>query len=258
MLMTLLPHHLWADTLPWQPDPSQIQLFDRFYNLVIQANEQLNLTRIVEPEAYWEKHLWDSLRGIVPLLKNKDIAVLDLGTGGGFPGMPIAIMQPTWYMMMADSTRKKTAFINNAIQSLGISNAQTITGRAEELGHKRQQREGYDLVVLRAVAPANVCAEYGLPFAKVGGRVILYRGTWEEREAQELERAAYALGAKVASVDAFTLPITGAVRHCIHLLKIKPTLEVFPREVGTPTKYPIGALEDPKPSSEPETTEEPL
>ncbi len=255
--MTLLPHHLWADTLHWQPDTNQIQLFDRFYNLVIQANEQLNLTRIVEPEAYWEKHLWDSLRGIVPLLKNKDIAVLDLGTGGGFPGMPIAIMQPTWYVMMADSTRKKTAFINNAIQSLGINNAQTITGRAEELGHKRQQREGYDLVVLRAVAPANVCAEYGLPFAKVGGRVILYRGTWEEREAQELERAAYALGAKVASVDEFTLPITRAIRHCIHLLKIKPTLEVFPREVGTPTKYPIGALEDPKPSSEPEATEDP-
>lgn len=131
-----------------------------------------------------------------------------------------------------------------------MTNAQALCGRAEEIAHRRDHRESYDLAVLRAVAPANVCAEYGLPFVKVGGGAVLYRGNWEVREEVELARACAALGAEIAEIDAFELPVSRAVRHCIVLNKTAPGLRVFPRPAGLPVQHPLGALEGEPPASE--------
>ncbi len=245
----------WQATLDWQPDAEQNRQFESLYALVLKGNTKANLTRITERDAFWEKHLWDSLRGVVSLFDQAELSVIDIGTGAGFPGLPIAICRPFWYVALVDSIRKKTAFIASAVQSLGLTNTQILTGRAEDFAHRRDHRASYDLATLRAVAPANVCAEYGLPFVKVGGSAILYRGGWEVQEEVELARACTALGAEIAEIDAFQLPETQAIRHCIVLKKVKKGMDVFPRSAGLPTQHPLGAIEGAPPVS-PEESEE--
>ncbi|MBC8120286.1 MAG: 16S rRNA (guanine(527)-N(7))-methyltransferase RsmG [Gemmatimonadaceae bacterium] len=244
---------IWPD-LDWQPDSLQIHQFERLYELVIAGNERLNLTRITERTEFWEKHLWDSLRGVITM-PAADLSVIDIGTGAGFPGLPVAICRPEWYVVLLDSVRKKSGFVSSVVQTLGLTNTRALTARAEDLAHRREHRESYDLALLRAVAPANVCAEYGLPFVKVGGSAVLYRGNWEVLEEVELARACSALGAEIAEVDAFELPLTGAVRHCVQLRKLKPGLGVFPRSSGLPVQHPLGALEGRCPIPEDDQTE---
>lgn len=233
----------WQSTLGLRLDSEQIRQFERLHTLVVDGNARMNLTRIIEREAFWEKHLWDSLRGIAVLEAGREASLIDIGSGAGFPGLPIAIYQPNWYVALLDSVRKKTGFLASAVQALGITNVQMLTGRAEDLAHRREHRESYDLATLRAVAPANVCAEYGLPFVGVGGSVVLYRGGWEVREEVELARACAALGGEIAEVDAFSLPLSDAVRHAVVLRKLKPSMAVFPRHTGLPAQHPLGAIE---------------
>lgn len=224
---------LWQQTLNWQPSNWELSKFQLLYELICQGNQQLNLTRITEPTDFWEKHLWDSLRGIAPFLdKTKsdcstDILpvianpqVIDIGTGAGFPGVPIAITQPNWQVTLLDSTRKKSTFLESLIAELEIKNATTLTGRAEELGKQLQYKEVYDLAVIRAVGSALVCAEYALPFLKVGGLAILYRGNWTEEEALDLRSTLGSLGGAIELIDPFTTPISNSIRHCLHLRKI--------------------------------------
>ncbi|BAC88649.1 16S rRNA (guanine(527)-N(7))-methyltransferase RsmG [Gloeobacter violaceus] len=246
---------LWQD-LGWQPDTLQARSFERLYALVLAGNTRLNLTRITGREEFWEKHLFDSLRGLAAFQDQKEPSLIDIGTGAGFPGLPIAIAHPDWYVVLVDSVRKKIAFVLSTIQALGLTNAQALTGRAEDLAHRREHRESYDLAVLRAVAQANVCAEYALPFVKLGGAAVLYRGNWEVQEEVELARACRALGGEIVEVDAFELPVSRAVRHCVVIRKTGPGLRVFPRPAGLPTQHPLGAIEG-APRVESEEPEEP-
>ncbi len=246
----------WQD-LGLEPDNVQTRQFERLYELVIKANERLNLTRITDRDEFREKHLWDSLRGIAGFAHLPEASLLDIGTGAGFPGLPVAICHPNWYVGLLDSIRKKTGFITSVLQALGLTNALAITGRAEDLAHRRDHRESYDLALLRAVAPANVCAEYGLPFVKVGGSAILYRGGWEIQEEVELARACTPLGAEIAEVDAFHLPVSGAIRHIVVLKKTAPGLKIFPRHSGLPREHPLGAIEGAPPVALPEDTDSP-
>jgi len=224
---------LWQQTLNLQPSNWELNQFQLLYELICQGNQQLNLTRITEPTDFWEKHLWDSLRGIAPFLdKTKSdrrtgilpvIAnpqVIDIGTGAGFPGVPIAITQPNWQITLLDSTRKKLTFLESLIAELEIENATTLTGRAEELGKQVQYKEVYDIAVIRAVGSALVCAEYALPFLKIGGLAILYRGNWTEEEALDLRSTLGSLGGAIESIDSFTTPISNSIRHCLHLRKV--------------------------------------
>lgn len=251
-LNLLLPEMetMWQQTLGWQPTTEQQQKFQRLYQGILQGNQQQNLTRITEPMDFWEKHLWDSLRAIAPLLSSENPpemaalaipvhSVIDIGTGAGFPGVPVAIALPNTRVTLMDSTRKKIAFLNTLITDLEIQNAKTYTGRAEEVGHFPNHREAYDLALLRAVGSPSVCAEYALPFVKKGGFAILYRGHWSEEETEALKNAAAKLGGAIASVAAFTTPITNSVRHCIYLQKIARTPAEFPRTVGLPTQQPL-------------------
>lgn len=239
--------HLWQSTMNWQPDEGHILEFQSFYDFILEANQQMNLTRIVEPKEFWEKHLWDSLRGISPFLQGDSIAtenempvqLIDIGTGAGFPGLPIAIARPDWQVTLFDSTNKKIIFINSVIHRLGMENAQAITARAEELGREPEHRSQYHVAVSRAVAEASVCAEYALPLLKIGGLGILYRGNWTDEETYRLENTVKKLGGAIDFIEKFETPFSKAMRHCIYLRKIAPTPEEYPRTVGLPSHKPL-------------------
>ncbi|MBD0334139.1 MAG: 16S rRNA (guanine(527)-N(7))-methyltransferase RsmG [Cyanobacteria bacterium Co-bin13] len=238
----------WQKTLQWQPDKSQRALFQKLYKGILQGNQQFNLTRITAPEEFWEKHLWDSLLGIAPWLlppeQSEGVAVpvqrvIDIGTGGGFPGLPVAIAKPDWQVTCLDSTRKKIAFLAELSQSLALPQVQTAADRAESFARHPAHRETYDLALIRAVGPATVCAEYALPLVKVNGRAVLYRGQWTADEAQALAKAAARLGGGDIEVQAATTPLSQGVRHCVYIRKHSPTPIEFPRTPGTAAKQPL-------------------
>ncbi len=253
----------WQKTLGWQPTPAQNAKLQQLYEHILAGNRQLNLTRITEPMDFWEKHLWDSLRGIrhwlapgkerdavpeddhpppPPLAKlpdNGPIKVIDIGTGAGFPGVPIAIVQPTWAVTLLDSTRKKMQFLNTLLEELDLPNVNTLTDRVEAVGQHRQHRQRYDLALIRAVAPAAVCAEYALPLLRSGGIAVLYRGQWTSTETTDLESIVNLLGGTIATVEDFQTPLTGSDRACLYLQKTAHTPPEFPRAIGIPTQKPL-------------------
>ncbi|WP_414754302.1 16S rRNA (guanine(527)-N(7))-methyltransferase RsmG [Anabaena sp. CCY 9910] len=245
-MTNLLPEmaEIWQQTLNWQPTDSQQARFQQLYELILEGNRQLNLTRITEPQEFWEKHLWDSLRGVAPqqqLISFLPVgaSVIDIGTGAGFPGVPVAIIAPNSTITLVDSTRKKITFIESILKELGLTNAKTLVSRAEEIGQQPQHREQYDVALIRAVGTASACAEYTLPLLKLGGLAVIYRGTWTEEETTSLENAVRQLGGTVELIDNFTTPLTNSVRHCLYLRKVAKTPANFPRAVGVPTQKPI-------------------
>ena len=166
---------IWQKTFHWQPSDRQLEQFSQLYEAIIEGNKQQNLTRITEPQEFWEKHLWDSLLGIAPLLfsemsiaeltsntdASKDLSLIDIGTGAGFPGLPIAIANPEWSITIVDSTRKKINFALKTSNQLQLPNIQGITARAEDLGKQKIHREQYDLALIRAVG--QPCLLYTSP-----------------------------------------------------------------------------------------------
>ncbi|WP_309741075.1 16S rRNA (guanine(527)-N(7))-methyltransferase RsmG [Chamaesiphon sp. OTE_20_metabat_361] len=237
---TSLPNvDVWQG-IDWCPsDRQQVQL-QALYTEVITANQQLNLTRITAPEEFWEKHLWDSVRGVGELISDsRAFQVIDIGTGAGFPGLPLAIARADWQLTLVDSTNKKIGFIESIAPELDLPNIHPLVSRIEELGQQRQHRHQYDLALVRAVASANVCAEYALPLVKVGGTAILYRGNWTEEEASSLELAVAKLGGEIVKTDLFYTPLTNSIRHCIWLHKTTDTHPYYPRAIGIPTQKPL-------------------
>jgi 16S rRNA (guanine527-N7)-methyltransferase len=231
---------IWQETINWFPTEQQQLQLQFLYTAVVTANQRLNLTRITEPEEFWEKHLWDSLRGVGDLIIHPLVKqVIDIGTGAGFPGLPLAIARPDWQLTLVDSTAKKVGFIESVAPEIGLTNIHPLVSRIEELGQQSQHRHQYDLALVRAVASANICAEYALPLVKVGGTAILYRGNWTEAEADSLELAVAKLGGEIAKIEAFTTPISNSIRHCIWLQKIADTHPYYPRAVGIPTLKPL-------------------
>lgn len=250
---------LWQTTLGWQPTPAQQEQFQQLYTHILDGNQRLNLTRITDPEEFWEKHLWDSMSGLVGVrewglgvrdcerrgtLENppalpSSLRLIDIGTGAGFPGIPAALTLPQAQVTLLDSTRKKLAFLETVLVQVGVQNAQTLCDRAESVGQAPQHREQYDGALLRAVAPAAVCAEYALPLLKLGGVAVLYRGQWSEAETAALRPVLKLLGGNLEAIAPFTTPISRAARHCLYLRKTAPTLAEFPRPVGVPSQKPL-------------------
>ncbi|MFM7367792.1 MAG: 16S rRNA (guanine(527)-N(7))-methyltransferase RsmG, partial [Sphaerospermopsis kisseleviana] len=166
-------------------------------------------------------------------------SVIDIGTGAGFPGLPISIIFPNSQVTLLDSTRKKINFIDSVLMDLPLINAKTIVGRVEEIGQEGKHRENYDLAVIRAVGSVSACAEYSLPLVKKGGLAVIYRGSWTKEENQSLENAVHHLGGEVELIDEFTTPLSNSIRHCLYLRKVKHTPVSFPRPVGIPTQKPL-------------------
>lgn len=225
-MSNLLPEmtNLWQTTTNWQPSVLQQSQFQQLYELVLKGNSQFNLTRITEPTEFWEKHLWDSLRGIVPLLTLEKQKIIDIGTGAGFPGLPMAIALPETTVTLVDSTRKKIAFLDTVLADLSIPNALTVTSRAETLAKLSQYSNAYDLATVRAVGSAVICAEYALPLIKPGGIAVLYRGHWTKEEQEAVQVAIAPLNGEITSIDSFTTPISQSIRHCIYIKKLTTSL----------------------------------
>ncbi|ARV61124.1 16S rRNA (guanine(527)-N(7))-methyltransferase RsmG [Nostocales cyanobacterium HT-58-2] len=242
---------IWQQTLHWTPTVQQQLQFQRLYEFILEGNRQLNLTRIIDPQEFWEKHLWDSLRGIAPLLKDgvggentssppsSPLSLIDIGTGAGFPGIPIAICVANFTVTLLDSTRKKISFLEKTKDALELTNIKTLIGRAEEVGQQPQYRQTYDVALIRAVGTASVCAEYALPLLKQGGLAVIYRGNWTEEETKALENAVEQLGGIIESVEEFTTPLSDSIRHCLYLRKVATTPSQFPRPAGVPTQRPL-------------------
>ncbi|MBD2508907.1 16S rRNA (guanine(527)-N(7))-methyltransferase RsmG [Nostoc muscorum FACHB-395] len=244
-MTNLLPEmaEIWQQTLNWQPTVQQQGQFQKLYELILEGNRQLNLTRITDPQEFWEKHLWDSLRGILPVLSgNLPLAspnIIDIGTGAGFPGVPVAMTVPNCTITLLDSTQKKITFLDNILTELALTNAKTLVGRAEEIGQYYKHRMAYDIALIRAVGAVSVCAEYTLPLLKQGGLAIIYRGNWTKDETTALQNAVKLLGGVIESIEQFTTPLSHSIRHCVYLRKVATTPVQFPRPIGVPTQKPL-------------------
>ncbi|WP_407659119.1 16S rRNA (guanine(527)-N(7))-methyltransferase RsmG [Leptothoe kymatousa] len=237
---------IWHQTLQWQPSESQQALFARVYQGIVEANRQVNLTRITEPAEFWEKHLWDSLSGLAPWFEPEKPEwlptvkrMIDIGTGGGFPGVPVAIARPTWDITLLDSTRKKIAFLETLCQQLDLSNTSFVADRAESVGRDPAHRAQYDLAMVRAVGPASTCAEYALPLLKKSGFAVLFRGQWTDEEEELFMGALDTLGGELVAICPWETPLSQGKRHCLYVKKIEKTDKEFPRQIGMPAKHPL-------------------
>jgi 16S rRNA (guanine527-N7)-methyltransferase len=234
---------VWHQTIGWCPSLEQQQQFQMLFTQLYQLNQNVNLTRITSPETFWEKHLWDSLWGIKTWLTASDPApmqIVDIGTGGGFPGIPVAITQPHWQMTLLDATRKKVACLEQLCSFLTLHQVRPMCERAETFGHHPAERAQYDLALIRAVGPASSCAEYALPLLRLQGTAILYRGQWTTLEEQSLQQALHLLGGELVELRTAKTPLTHAQRHCLYLRKVCTTPPAFPRKVGLPKQRPLG------------------
>lgn len=220
-----LPAHseLWQQTLGWQPTPQQQQQFQCLYLTILRANQFLNLTRITDPQEFWEKHLWDSLSGISPYLAatqiNQGWSVIDIGTGAGFPGLAVAIARPDWQITLLDGTRKKINFLESLVLELALPNVHLICDRAEHLKRQPRSFRDFDLALIRAVGKASLCAAYALPLLKATGTAILYRGQWSDSDTQSLERELQKQQGSLELVQPWVTPLSQSDRHCLYLRK---------------------------------------
>lgn len=200
-------------------------------------NKKINLTAITEPQEILSKHFIDSLT-IAPYIK-ESYQILDIGTGAGFPGIPLKIIYENAQITLLDALNKRIHFLQTVIQELQLTNVQAVHGRAEEYSKQEKVRESYDIVTSRAVARLNVLLEYMLPFAKVGGKCICMKSVKIEEELEEAKNAIEILGGEFEKIDTILLPETEITRDIVIIRKVKNTPSKYPRKSGTPAKEPI-------------------
>lgn len=227
-----------SEHLP-QLSPTQIAKLEQLADLFLEWNSKLNLSAIRDRDGVLLKHIIDSLLILPYHLFNHGDTVLDLGTGGGFPGLALAIAYPTVRFTLVDATEKKIRAVEAMAKELGLQNVRCLSGRAEELARKRDMREHFDVVVARALAGFSTLLEYTLPFVKVGGHFIAYQGPELAEECQQYSGVAKKLGGKIVHVHMTQLPIEGAKRCFIVIKKEQLTPPPYPRQVGMPKKNPL-------------------
>lgn len=216
----------------------QLKKLYQYMYIVKEWNEKINLTAIVEEKEMIIKHFIDSLT-IYNEIQGEDY-VLDIGTGAGFPGIPLKIAKEDVEMVLMDSLQKRIHFLNTeVITPLGLQNIQAVHGRAEESARKTEYRESFDVVVSRAVAALPTLVEYMLPFVKVGGKCICMKGPKLEEELQQAEKAIQLLGGNIEKIESLEIGEEKNSRNIIIIRKEKITPKQFPRKAGTPAKNPI-------------------
>ena len=217
---------------------TQKEQFDRYYELLIEWNKVMNLTGITDYDEVILKHFIDSLTLCRICDMSKVSSLIDVGTGAGFPGIPIKIAYPHIKVVLLDSLNKRLKFLNTVIGELRLEFVQTLHGRAEDHARKTEYREKFDLCVSRAVANLATLSEYCIPFVKKGGVFISYKGGTSDEEVKQAEKAVGLLGGKIEKIDKFTLPGTDMGRTLIDIKKIKNTHNRYPRKAGVPSKDP--------------------
>lgn len=211
--------------------------FLKYMEMLKDWNTKINLTAITEDEEIIIKHFIDSI-SVIPFIESTDSKIIDIGTGAGFPGIPIKIVLQNTKVTLLDSLNKRINYLNDVIQKLNLVDIESIHGRAEEYGVKKEFREKFDIAIARAVASLPTLLEYCLPFVKVGGVFIAMKGTCDE-EIESSKKALETLGGKIEDIKKFNLPSTDINRNIIIVRKFRQTPIKFPRKSGKPSKEPL-------------------
>ena len=222
----------------------QINCFEKYYELLIEKNKVMNLTAITEKEDVIVKHFIDSISLIPYLLDkgfnvNSELSIIDIGTGAGFPGLPLKIMMPDVKFTLLDSLNKRVSFLNEVIDELKLKDIEALHGRAEDYASDNKYREKYDICVSRAVANLSTLSEYCIPFVKEDGFFISYKAGESEEEINNSKNAIKILGGKINKVEEFVLPGTDVSRVFVFIRKLELTDKKYPRKAGVPAKKPL-------------------
>lgn len=226
-----------ASTMGVRFSVEQMDKFYKYMNLLIEWNEKINLTAIIEPNEIILKHFIDS----ITILKDiKDgSTVVDVGTGAGFPGIPLSIMNPTLKITLVDSLNKRLIFLQEVINELDLKNVELVHARAEEFGRNKKYREKFDIATSRAVANLATLSEYLLPLVKINGKAISMKAGNASQEIEGAKKAIKTLGGNINNIEEFNLPQSDIGRTIIIIDKISGTPGKYPRKPGTPAKEPI-------------------
>lgn len=217
----------------------QREQFHRYYELLVEWNKVMNLTGITEYDEVNEKHFVDSLAVAKVIDLKKIDTVLDIGTGAGFPGLPLKIAYPHLNVVLMDSLQKRINFLNTVVDELGLKNVENLHGRAEDYAKKVEYREQFDLCVSRAVANLSTLSEYCIPFTKVGGVFVSYKSGEIDQEVKDSGNAIKLLGGELEEIVKFQLPDTDINRSFVKIKKVAATKNKYPRKAGMPSKEPL-------------------
>jgi len=225
------------DGIDIELDKRRIEQFYKYMELLLKWNENVNLTSIVEPEEIITKHFTDSLT--IQKYVEKDATIIDVGTGAGFPGIPLKILREDVEVMLLDSLNKRVNFLEEVINELKLKKIKGVHGRAEELGKEMENREQYAVATSRAVAPLNILLEYMCPFVKIEGRIICMKGPKLIEELEKSERGIKLLGLEIEKIEDSVLPDTNMERKILILKKVEKTSGKYPRTMANIRKAPL-------------------
>lgn len=226
-----------AQEIGYNLQEEQLEQFFTYKELLIEWNKKMNLTAIEQEEDIITKHFIDSL-SIASYIPDTT-KIIDIGTGAGFPGIPLKILKKDLSITLLDSLNKRITFLEEVIRNLSLENIQAVHARAEELAHKEEYREQYDIAVSRAVAPMHTLLEYMLPYVKIGGKCICMKGPNLQEESKDLQNCLEILGGKIEKIEELVLPETEIKRNIMLIKKENKTPKKYPRNPGMPSKKPL-------------------